>query len=416
MTTAVVARRARPPEGVDRLLLGIHPERPLTLREHHDRFGPPPETVDLLALVERAGLRGRGGAAFDTAVKLRGLAGRRGAVVVANGVEGEPASGKDSVLMRHAPHLVLDGVVAAARAVGAREVVVAVSQRARAERAALEGALAERRGRTTVRVAAVPGGFVGGEETAVLSALDGRNGKPSLKPPFPVERGLHGAPTLVQNVETLAHLALIARFGDRWFRSVGSTAAPGTALTTVSGSVRRPGVLELELGATLGDALRAAGGLSRPLSAVLVGGYFGRWVPAEAVAAFRLTPDVLGAGAIVALPQDACGLAECARVVRYLADASAGQCGPCVHGLAAVADAFERLLGANRREHQVLRERLVRWSDQIRGRGACRHPDGALGFVASALATFEAELSRHGAGTPCRASGRWVLPIPPAAR
>jgi NADH:ubiquinone oxidoreductase subunit F (NADH-binding) len=415
VTIAVAPRRARPPEGTERLLLGIEPDRALSLREHRNLFGPLPE-VDLVGLVERAGLRGRGGAGFDTGAKLRSVSGRRRAVVVANGVEGEPASGKDRVLMRHAPHLVLDGIVAAARAVGAREAVIAVPHSAPVEHAALAAALAERREKTAICVASVTGGFVAGEETAVLSALAGRGGKPSVKPPFPFERGLSGAPTLVQNVETLAHVALIARFGDRWFRSVGATSAPGTVLTTVSGAVRRPGVLELELGSTLGDALRAAGGLASPISAVLVGGYFGRWIPGDAVATFRLTPEVLGCGAIVALPQDACGLAECAQVVRYLANESAGQCGPCVHGLASVADAFERLGAADREERELLQGRLRRWSGQIRGRGACRHPDGVLGFVASALTVFDAELARHVAGAPCRVSRKRYLPTGSTAR
>jgi len=358
-----------------------------------------------------SGLRGRGGAAFDTATKLRSVAGSRGrAVVVANGAEGEPASVKDKTLLRLAPHLVLDGIVAAAVAVGAREGVLALAQSARGEYAAALRALAERSDRVVrLRLARVPDGFVTGEETALLNALGGGAPKPTAKPPYPFERGLSGAPTLVHNVETLAQLALIARFGAEWFRGLGTPEAPGTALVTLRGGVRHPGVYEIELGSTTGSVIRRAGGVAGPLSAILVGGYFGRWYGVEEALELPLLPGVLGAGALVALPADVCGVAESARIVRYLAGESAGQCGPCVRGLDAIAGALETL-GSN--GYTGARQRLERWTGQVRGRGACRHPDGAAGLVESALTVFRAEFDRHAEGRRCRTSGRSVLPAP----
>ena len=390
----------------DRLLAGI--DAGPTLRPHLARLGSLPDVGDLAGLVERAALRGRGGAAFDVATKLRSVAGNKTRpVVVANGAEGEPASGKDKALLRHAPHLVIDGAVLAARYVGARTAVVAVARNARPEQEALDHALRERRDDVRVEVETVADGFVTGEETALLQAIRGEPPRPTTKPPYPFERGLRGAPTLVQNVETLAHLALIARFGAAWFREVGARETPGTALVTLGGAVARAGVYEIALGSSLGELVRGAGGLTAEISAVLVGGYFGTWRTPPNAEAIRLTPDVLGAGAIVAFPHDTCGLIESARVVRYLAGESAGQCGPCAHGLPAIAGALERLVEG---EQEVLPQ-LARWTAQVRGRGACRHPDGVAQFVDSALDVFADDVAHH-RHRRCKRRTRAILPLP----
>jgi NADH:ubiquinone oxidoreductase subunit F (NADH-binding) len=412
------SEHALPPDGIPRLLAGARPERAATLPEHLACFGRPVAPRDLIASLEEAGLCGRGGAGFRTGHKFRSVAAqRRRPVVVANGAEGEPASSKDKALIRLAPHLVVDGAMLAAHALGAREAVVAVANTAKIQRAVLSHALAERRGLDPVRltIATVPDAFVGGEETALLRAIGGGPAKPTLKPPYPFERGLGGAPTLVQNVETLAHVALIARFGARWFRTMGADDAPGTALVTLSGAVSRPGVHEIELGSSLGDLVLRAGGATEAVSAFLVGGYFGHWIPAAEAAQVRLTPDALGAGAVIAFPEHACALAECARVVHYLADESAGQCGPCVHGLAAIAHTLERLVRSNRNERADRQAQLLRWTEQIRGRGACRHPDGAARFVESALAAFAHELELHVRHGRCDRPQRLVLPVPHGA-
>ena len=391
-----------------RLLAGIHTGRAISLHEHQARLGPVVLDRGLIDEVEAAGLRGRGGASFETARKLRAVAGKRGAILVANAAEGEPASGKDKALLRATPQLVLDGVVATAYAVGAREAVVAVAAGARRELESIARALAERRGDPVrVQIEAVPDGFVTGEETALLNALQRKPAKPSTKPPYPFESGLNGAPTLVQNVETLAHIALIARFGAEWFRGAGSAESPGTALVTLGGAVGSRGIFEVELGSTLGDLLARGGGVTEPLAAVLVGGYFGRWVSADDAARLRLDPNVLGAGAVVAFPASACGVAEAAAVVRYLAGESAGQCGPCVHGLHAIATAFAEL----ERNPSAARLRLERWTSQVRGRGACRHPDGVATFVDSFVNVFRPELARHARHGRCGAATRGWLPV-----
>jgi NADH:ubiquinone oxidoreductase subunit F (NADH-binding) len=404
------ATRVAAPEGVARLLAGVRADNRATgLDEHLALYGPleTARGVDLISSVSASGLRGRGGGAFPTGDKLAAVAAKRGRpVVVVNATEGEPASKKDRALVRLVPHLILDGAAAAAAAIGAREVIIAVARSATAERSSLTAALHERRDRLRWRVASAPDGFVAGEETALLNALAGRAAKPTLKPPYPFERGVGGAPTLVQNAETLAHVALIARFGAQWFRSVGTAAEPGTALVTLSGAVARPGVHEVELGTRTNDLLAQAGGVTEAVSAFLVGGYFGGWTrdashPLSARAG-------LGAGVIIAFPANSCGVRESARVARYLANESAGQCGPCVHGLAALASGLEQI--AHGQTHDD-RDRLARWAGQVTARGACRHPDGVARFVASALDVFDDELTLHLRKGRCRGTDRAVLPV-----
>lgn len=356
--------------------------------------------AELLAEIEASGLTGRGGAAFPTAVKLAAVARTRNAVVVANGTEGEPASWKDKVLLAENPHLVVDGAVVAARIVGGRRVIFAVGRENRTVRKRLERALAQRSDGFDCSVETVPDRFVAGEESALVSRLNGGDAKPTMQKPY--ERGV-----LVQNVETLANVGLIARYGADWFRERGTAHEPGTVLVTVLGAVRRPGVSEVAFGTPIRDVLQRCGGLTALPNALLIGGYFGTWVRAADTlelpltnAAFERLGASLGARTIVVLPQDACGLVESARVARYLADESAGQCGPCVFGLAAMADALETL--------DV--ERLRRLAPQISGRGACAHPTGATRFVASAVDVFAHEIERHRAG---RCSGPAHPPVLP---
>lgn len=407
---------------VGRLLLGLHPDgRPLDVAEHLHLHGPLPGRLDqasLLDEVERSALRGLGGAGFPTAPKLRAVARGRGQkIVLANGVEGEPASGKDKVLLRYVPHLILDGVEVAARAVRADQAIVAVSGAAAGELAVLRSALRERShtGRIEIRIAPVPDRFVAGEETALVNALSGGPPRPTATPPRPFERGLHGRPTLVQNVETLAQLALISRRGSAWFREVGTQDEPGTALVTLSGAVRMPGVYEVPLGTPLRDLVEEAGGVTQPTRAVLVGGYFGTWLEAGTAfdcdlseASLNVAGASLGARAIVVLPEGACALAEIARVSRFLADESAGQCGPCVHGLDAIAQAIASLSRAESFDDEL---RIRRWVDQVEGRGGCRHPDGAAKFIRSALDVFADELAVHARGGRCSGRDLRLLPV-----
>ena len=403
-----------------RLLAGLSGHAQMALAEHLDRHGPlPPDDrrsrLPLIDLLTAARLRGRGGAGFPTARKLAAVRAARGsAVVLANGTEGEPAAAKDRLLLTLLPHLVLDGAILCARALGAREVVVAVTGGPAVR--SLERALAERTGeRPTVTLVRVPDVYLAGEETALVHHLDAADLKPTLTPPFPAQRGLHRRPTLVQNVETLAHIALIARHGPDWFRSVGAAEDPGSALLTVSGAVERPGVFEVATDVPLPELVDAAGGATEPVRAVLVGGYFGAWVDGRVLGDPRrlsaLAPK-RGAGVIALLPASACGPAETAAVLAYLATQTAGQCGPCSHGLPAIAGMVGALVDG--RAPADAMTHLDRWLAVVPGRSACRLPDGAVAFAASALAVFADEFADHHRHGPCdRCATSAVLPLPP---
>ena len=282
---------------------------PASLAEHLARYGSPSprppwgstRPQDLVAEVARAGLTGRGGAAFPTARKLAAVAASQiRPVVVVNGTEGEPASAKDKVLMATQPHLVLDGAAAAAGMVGARQIVfVAHAAVSEIIEEAIDERVSARLGDPRVRVVTAADGFVAGEASAVVNWVASGRPVPTPTPPRLAERGLNGRPTLVQNAETLAHLALIARYGADWFRALGTADEPGSMLVTVIGAVADPGVREVEIGIPVEDVLGQAGGPATQLSALLVGGYFGSWVrwPAAARLPFSAAgPRVPGCG------------------------------------------------------------------------------------------------------------------------
>ncbi|HWC82410.1 MAG TPA: NADH-ubiquinone oxidoreductase-F iron-sulfur binding region domain-containing protein [Pseudonocardiaceae bacterium] len=375
------------------------------LAEHHRRNGPMPwqdAAVRLIGVLETAGLTGRGGAGFPMWRKLASVGMAERTVVIGNAAEGEPGSAKDRTLLIHGPHLVLDGLQLAAEAVGAAEVYLYVGA-GPAEQSARR-ALAERAAtgwdRLPVTVVTAPDTFVSGEESAVVAAVEGRAALPRDRTVRVAERGVRGRPTLVQNVETLAHLALIARHGPHWFRQRGTAEEPGTFLATLGGAVPAPGVYEAAYGDRLDALLAQAGGPREPVRAVLVGGYHGAWVPGAELSRARMSRESLrpygaspGAGVVIALPGSACGLTETARITSYLAEQSAGQCGPCVNGLPAMADALTRLAQGDRRPE------LVAWVERLttltEGRGACRHPDGTVRLVRSGLRVFSDEVRLH---------------------
>jgi NADH:ubiquinone oxidoreductase subunit F (NADH-binding) len=427
MTTNAIRRSpgvSDAPTGTRRLLDRTDAPEIQLLHGHRSLFARPVPARrarrDLIDLIERSGLRGRGGAGFPTATKLRSVAEHRGrSVVVVNGTEGEPASRKDATLLQLRAHLVLDGAEQAAAAVGADEIFVCIDRTNRAGLETVGRALEERRhaepGGASITLLAAPPRYVAGEETALVQWINGGDAKPTTTPPRPFEKGVGGRPTLVNNVETLAHLAQIVQYGPDWFRSMGTHSEPGTTLTTVGGAVARPAVYEVPMGLPLADLLEAAG-TPEGVGGVLIGGYFGGWLTPETAShvslcneALRPLDSGLGCGVVAVLPADGCGVVESARVLTWLASETAGQCGPCVNGLHAIATTFNELARGSGRTNGIAQ--LARWGTQVEGRGACRFPDGAVKFLRSALELFGDDLGRHASGFPCAAAGRpFVLP------
>jgi NADH:ubiquinone oxidoreductase subunit F (NADH-binding) len=343
----------------------------------------------LIDAIDHAQLVGRGGASFPVATKWRAVAQRSDgrAVILVNGAEGEPQSKKDRLLMTSRPHLVLDGAFIAARVLRARRVILYIGERHTAARDSMMRALTQRSEpeRSIVTFAAAPQRYVGGAEAAAIHFLNEGIATPINIPPYPFERGVDDAPTLVQNVETLAHIATLARTG----------AAPNTVLVTLVGDVTRLGVVEVDPATTITEAINQSGGLVEAARAVLVGGYFGTWMVPERAWGLRLDPTAtrLGCGVIGVLPAGRCAVCEVAAIMRYLAAESSAQCGPCFFGLRALAEACTRIAQQGS-QPDVLR-RLQRWAVEVRGRGACKHPDGAAIFLSSALEVFAGEFAEH---------------------
>ena len=426
--TSTPQRASAPATGASRLL---GPAAGTDVAAHAAAFGALPALArtkrghagPLVAEIERSGLAGRGGGWFPTGRKMSAVVAssrqaRKDPAVVVNAMEGEPAASKDAVLVHRNPHLVIDGAVLAAQSIGATTVHLAAHRGSRALHD-LQKAVAARGGSDPVELVVVdgPDRYVASEESALAHLVGEGIALPVTVPPRVFESGVRRRPTLLSNAETYAHIALVARHGAEWFRSVGDPAVPGTTLISVGGAVGQPGVLEVPTGTTVRQILGLAGGTTGSVSAVVTGGYGGTWASAGALVDLPWTPEGLkpagavpGAGVLVVLPDDACGLVETARVVRWMAGQSAGQCGPCRFGLAAVSSDFDLLASGRMKgaELRLLQGRL----GVIPGRGACRHPDGAVRFAATALEVFADEAHRHLSGR-CSAGRRTaILPVP----
>ncbi|MFF1560673.1 NADH-ubiquinone oxidoreductase-F iron-sulfur binding region domain-containing protein [Streptomyces sp. NPDC058279] len=411
-----VSRPALGCVGMPRLLAGLDLAARLDLAGHLAVHGPRPRypVEELANLAENVDLKGRGGAGFPFARKLRAVLRSARArdgrtAVVVNGSEGEPSCLKDTALLLHVPHLVLDGALLAADALGAEDVVIGVTRDD--VEGSLRAAVAERDpADRRVRVARLPERFVTGEGTALINGIEGGPALPSGQKVRTSDRGLGGLPTLLSNTETYAQLAVAARLGAAEYRMAGLDDEPGTVMLTVGGAT----VVEVPTGTSLAYVLDLCG--SEPGQGVLVGGYHGRWLAPAAARSAALSrrslasyDAVLGAGAVLPLPHDTCPAGEVARVTRWMADESAGQCGPCARGLPSLADAVDALVGGGGRPALEAVQARMR---SVLGRGACSHPDGTSAFVASALAVFPDEFRDHALGSGCGRRALGALPLP----
>jgi NADH:ubiquinone oxidoreductase subunit F (NADH-binding) len=373
-----------------------------SLAEYSGRGGyrPSDEPEKLVEKVEQTGLAGRGGAAFPLSTKLRSVRDGDGPrYVVANGEEGEPLSVKDRWLLRIRPHLVLDGLFRAARAVDAEQAFVYLSDTDAA--ASVRHALAELDDvPVPVEVVRIEPSYVGGEETAVVRAIDGGPALPTDKPPRPFEAGVGRRPTLVSNVETLANLPAIDVHGaDAFVQPSRDKQCPGTFLLTLSGACPAPCLYEVPLGTTLREVARQVGGFAVEPRGALMGGYFGGLVGPDVIdiplsyPASRARGTGLGCGAIWMIGPDECPIAIAADLMLYFQRNNARQCGPCIRGTGAMAKVLERLTAGLATEEDITR--LTRWSTSLRGRGACAYLDGAANLATSLFREFAAEVAEH---------------------
>lgn len=369
---------------------------------HLATFGALPDMTDreqFVAAVTRSGLDGRGGAGFPAWRKLTAIP-RVGkpAVVIANGAEGEPLSVKDAALLTHAPHLVIDGLLLVAALVRSRDTHLYAGA---ALLPALRRQIARRPDAAGIHLHEAPDTFISGEASAVVNAIHTGRAIPTDRIVRLTSSGLRGRPTLVYNVETLAQLALISRYGPEWFQSIGAAGESGTRLLsiTMNGTTR---AIEAAGGTPIHDAISAAGFDAAAAEAVLVGGYHGAWLPRHALhtplsrtalAPYGAAP---GAGILLIIDRKTCGLRTGASIATYLASQSARQCGPCMNGLPRMADTLTRL--ASRTAHPSLEGEVRRLAALVAGRGSCHHPDGTARLVLSTLTVFANDVDAHLAG------------------
>jgi NADH:ubiquinone oxidoreductase subunit F (NADH-binding) len=370
---------------------------------------------ELLAAMDAVHLTGRGGGHFPAAAKWRSVAAHGpGGTVVVNGAEGEPGCAKDAVLLQTRPHLVLDGLIAAMDVIGASEGVVWIHDGAWRTAQSVTHAISERiaagEADPHIRVIAAPDRYLSGEATGIIRTLEGGPTLPRwvADPARPWSDGHR--PVLVNNAETMARAALLSHVGVDGY-------APTSLLTVINDTYRA--VVEVGPDQTFGDVVasswRSPDG--REPQAVLLGGYGGSWVAWERLrhiavdnAALREHGLSIGAGLLGPLPANACGIEESARLLRYLADQSARQCGPCLFGLTASSALVDDLTAG--RLSRSGRATLDRYVGEIAGRGACRHPDGALRMLTSGLAVFHDDVHRHRRGRTCDAPNHSIMPLP----
>ena len=328
----------------------------------------------VISELEASGIQGRGGAGFPAHIKWRAI--RDQAVkeryIVLNADEGEPGTFKDREVMLRRPHLVLEGLAIAAHALEADDIYLYVRGEFPAPKQALERALDQARRRGDL--GDLPrwhfhdghGAYICGEETALLEALEGKRGMPRMKPPFPVESGFRGKPTLIQNVETIACVPAILQRGGAWFTEAGRT-QPGTKLYCMSGHVNRPGVYEAALGVTMAELLEMAGGVDGALKAFSPGGASSGFLPAEQVnvvmdfKSLAAAGSMLGSAGVVVL-NDTVDMVEAAlSQAVFFEDESCGQCAPCRIGTQIVRQALERYLASGRDPAALADLREVSW-------------------------------------------------------
>jgi NADH:ubiquinone oxidoreductase subunit F (NADH-binding)/ferredoxin len=407
--------------GRPRLLAGLDRMQRLDLRSHQSVHGGvrPLSAAQIVGLAEQIGLTGRGGAGFPFARKMRAVienARKKSlpTVVVVNATEGEPASWKDKVLLTRAPHLILDGAGLAAHALGAQDIVIGIADDGVGAQSLMQ-ALSERRMPAPTSVVTLPHRFISGEGGALVRGINGELPIPPGRKVRAAEIGVRGLPTLLSNAETYSQLAIAARVGPHGYRQFGLEREPGTVLLTIGGSAEYPSVVEAPTGTRLADVLelcRAEVG-----EGVLVGGYHGKWLSAEAATMATIdrggmkdAGGTLGAGIILPLGRGTCPIGEATRVVQYLAGESAGQCGPCRLGLPDVARAMAALTDGSGGSGALDLIRTA--SGAVKGRGACSHPDGTARFALSALESFTGDVEKHILHDGCGQPVRGILGVP----
>jgi NADH-quinone oxidoreductase subunit F len=372
--------------------------------------------AELVDLVKRSGLRGRGGAGFPAGMKWsfvpKDLYPR---YLVCNADEGEPGTCKDRVLMELDPHAVIEGVAIACFAIEAHIGFIYVRGEFTLSAERLDAAIAEAKeagllGQNIkgsgfdldVVVHRGAGAYICGEETALLNSLEGDRGNPRLKPPFPATEGLYRKPTVINNVETLANLPLIVERGAEWYTKMGTEKSPGVKLFALSGQVKRPGVYELPLGTTLRTLIYEHGGGTiddLPVKAVIPGGSSSPMLTPDKLdtpmdyESIAAAGSMLGSGAVIVIAEGTCIVSVVRRLAQFYAHEDCGQCVPGREGIAWIVKILQRIEAGQGREADL--DLLLDICDGLGGRSLCPLGDAAVGPVRSSIKGFRAEYLAH---------------------
>jgi len=364
----------------------------------------------LIEEIENAGkLRGRGGAGFSTGFKWRGAFSTPSDVkyVVCNADEGEPGTFKDRTILESDPHTVLEGILICAYAIGARDAFVYVrGEYTRCVELLRKAAkdVEERglRGETKLHIVSGAGSYVCGEETTLLTSLEGYRGEPRLKPPFPTVAGYLGKPTVVNNVETFAAVPVIVEKGSKWFSTIGNEKFPGTKIFCLSGDIKKRGVYEVATDAKLRDIIDELGGGVRDghhIKAVQMGGGSCGFLKPEQLDvqidfdSMRAAGSSLGSGAILVLDETH-DMAELSRsIARFFAGESCGKCVPCREGTFRLAEILDELMNNRGSAEQLTLIRNLK--SVMTGSCFCPLGQGAANAIVSAMDLFPEDFEKH---------------------
>lgn len=386
------------------------------VRDHN-----PDRVIDEL---KQACLRGRGGAGFPTGLKWEKVVHHRVAerYFVCNAGEHEPGTVKDRYLIQHYPHQLIEGCCIAAFTIGARESYIYLNAEFLDARASLAKAMEQARERGLLGNNVLGSGFdldleifdghgsyVAGEETAMLESMQGRPAQPKEKPPFyPTDFGLHGKPTLVNNVETLSHVPSILRKGARWFQEVGVERSPGTMLFSLSGAVNRPGVYERPLGVSLRDVVEGCGGGvpdGRTIKAIFPGGPSFAMVGPDDLdvpmdfESLKKAGTGLGSAGIIVVDDVTCMVAQTLTFSTFFREESCGQCPSCRIGTGQLEELVATIERGNGTQRDL--DKLLQICGFIKGTGYCTLVTGAAVLVQNSLRLFRHEFEEHIARRAC---------------
>jgi NADH-quinone oxidoreductase subunit F len=382
---------------------------------------------DIVEEIKRSGLRGRGGAGFPTGKKWEMALGKRGRLkyVCCNGSEGEPGTLKDRHLIRANPHVLVEGVILAAYTVGADEAYIFLKDKYLEEHKILGAALEAAREKgywgpsvlgssfgVTIHLFRGPDAYIAGEETAMLEAIEGKAPRPRQKPPYyPIQYGLFGLPTLVNNVETLANIPKIILRGGAWFAGVGFPTSPGTMLFSLTGAVNRPGVYELPLGTPLRTLIYDVGGGiagGRKLKAVFPGGPSQTVLTAKDLDvpldfdSLKKIGSGLGTAGVMVYDDQTCMLRLAIEFARFYQEGSCRQCPPCELGTQNIAKLVSKIEDGQAEPKDL--DFLTQVFGLVRGRGYCDLISSAVRSVESTVKVFrdeyEAHIAHHGCPYP----------------